>query len=80
MSSADSGGVYIDMAFYMSITFSAYDISLTIDESEIVAKSVTHLIFVLISSCSPQEYTYHAMLSNTSFMPVSRRLTFFYRK
>jgi len=77
MSSADSGGIYIDMAFYMSITFSAYDISLTIYESQILAQPVTHFSPAPIPTCGPQEYTYHEMLSNTSLMPVSRSPTFY---
>ena len=43
MRTADTGGIYIDIAFYISITFSAYNISFTIDEPQIFAQTVTHL-------------------------------------
>ena len=43
MRPADTGGIYIDTAFYMSITCSAYDINFTIDEPQIFTQTVTHL-------------------------------------
>lgn len=58
MSSADGGGIYIDMIFYINFTFSTYDIGSAVYEPEILAQSVTHVSPSPIPSCGPQEYTY----------------------
>ena len=49
MRPADSGGIYIDTAFYISITCSAYDISSTLDDPQIFAQTVTHLSPLIIA-------------------------------
>ena len=57
MRRADTGGIYIDTAFYISITSPAYDISFTIDEPQIFAQTVTHLSPLPIAVFSNLEYT-----------------------
>ena len=54
---ANAGGIYIDTAFYISITCSAYDISLTIDEPQIFTQTVTHLNPLPIPVLSNLDYT-----------------------